>query len=143
MKIFVDGADLEEIRELAEIGIVDGVTTNPSIISKSGKDFLKVIREISEIIHGPVSAEVVATNHKEMVEEGLRLRDVAENIVVKVPLTLEGLRACSVLSAQDIMVNVTLCFSSNQALLAAKCGATFISPFVALHHLSLMADKLK
>lgn len=146
MKIFVDGADIAEIRELAEIGIVDGVTTNPSIIAKSGKDFLKVIKEITEIIHGPVSAEVVATEHKKMVEEGLRLRDIAENVTVKVPLTLEGLHACNILSSQDIMVNVTLCFSANQAVLAAKCGATFISPFVGRlddigeNGMSLIAD---
>jgi transaldolase len=130
MKIFVDGADIAEIRALAEIGIVDGVTTNPSIIAKSGKDFFKIIKEITEIVYGPVSAEVVASDHKKMVEEGLRLRDIAENVTVKVPLTLEGLRACNILSSQDIMVNVTLCFSTNQALLAAKCGATFVSPFV-------------
>jgi len=130
MKIFIDGADVVEIKELAEIGIIDGVTTNPSIIAKSGKDFFKVIKEISEIVSGPISAEVVATEHKKMVEEGLRLRDIAENVTVKLPLTMDGLQACNILSSQDIMVNVTLCFSANQALLAAKCGATFISPFV-------------
>ena len=130
MKIFIDSADIEQIRSLAEIGLVDGVTTNPSIIAKSGRNFFEVISQITAIIKGPVSAEVVATDANGMVEEGLRLREIASNVTVKVPLTMEGLKACKILSSQGIMVNVTLCFSANQALLAAKSGATFISPFV-------------
>jgi len=130
MKIFIDSADLEQIRILNEIGLVDGVTTNPSIIAKSGKKFTEVIKEIASIVKGPVSAEVIAVDAENMVKEGMYLKDIAPNIAVKVPLTMEGLKACRVLSSQGIMVNVTLCFSANQALLAAKSGATFISPFV-------------
>ncbi|MCH9753897.1 MAG: fructose-6-phosphate aldolase [Alphaproteobacteria bacterium] len=130
MKFFVDSADIEQIKELNDIGLVDGVTTNPSIIAKSGKDFFAVIKEITDIVSGPVSAEVTATEHEEMLAEGLALSKIAPNVVVKVPLTMDGLKTCKVLSEKGIMVNVTLCFSTSQALLAAKSGATFISPFV-------------
>ena len=130
MKFFVDSADIEQIRKLNAVGLVDGVTTNPSIIAKSGKDFFDVIKQITEIVSGPVSAEVTATDSEGMVDEGLKLSKIASNVVVKVPLTMDGLKACKVLSGRGIMVNVTLCFSANQALLAAKSGATFISPFV-------------
>lgn len=130
MKFFVDSADIAAIEKLNAIGLVDGVTTNPSIISKSGRDFIETIKEISGIVEGPVSAEVTATETDQMIEEGLKLRDIAENICVKLPLTLQGLSACKALSDKNIPTNVTLCFSGNQALLAAKCGATFISPFI-------------
>jgi transaldolase len=130
MKFFVDTADVAAIRELDALGLVDGVTTNPSLVKKSGRDFLEVIREICEVTPGPVSAEVVATEAEAMIEEGRKLAQLAKNIAVKVPLTWDGLRACRVLSGEGRMVNVTLCFSPNQALLAAKAGATFISPFV-------------
>jgi len=130
MKFFIDSADTDEIIELAETGLIDGVTTNPSLIFKTGKNFLEVIKEICDIIPGPVSAEVLATEASQMIEEGLRLSEIAENVVVKLPLTWDGLRACKYLTDEGIMVNVTLCFSANQALLAAKAGATYISPFV-------------
>jgi len=130
MKFFVDSADIDQIRKLNAVGLVDGVTTNPSIIAKSGKNFFDVIKQITELVSGPVSAEVTATDSEGMVNEGLRLSKIAPNVVVKVPLTMDGLKACKVLSERGIMVNVTLCFSANQALLAAKSGATFISPFV-------------
>jgi transaldolase len=130
MKFFVDTADVAAIRELDALGLVDGVTTNPSLVRKSGRDFLEVIREICEVTPGPVSAEVVATEAEAMIEEGRKLAQLAKNIAVKVPLTWDGLRACRVLTGEGRMVNVTLCFSPNQALLAAKAGATFISPFV-------------
>jgi transaldolase len=130
MKFFVDTADVAAIRELDALGLVDGVTTNPSLVRKSGRDFLQVIREICEVTPGPVSAEVVATEAEAMIEEGRKLAQLAKNIAVKVPLTWDGLRACRVLTGEGRMVNVTLCFSPNQALLAAKAGATFISPFV-------------
>ncbi|MCP5432314.1 MAG: fructose-6-phosphate aldolase [Alphaproteobacteria bacterium] len=130
MKFFVDTADIAEIRDLAETGMVDGVTTNPSLVAKSGRDFFEVLRDICAIVPGPVSAEVAATDSKAMIEEGLRLSEVAGNIAVKVPLTWDGLKACRTLSGRGLMVNVTLCFSANQALLAAKAGATFVSPFV-------------
>jgi transaldolase len=130
MKFFVDTADLNEIRELAATGLVDGVTTNPSLIAKSGKKFLDVVKEICEVVPGPVSAEVTATDHKTMLAEGLKISKVAKNICVKVPLTVDGLKTCKALSDDGIKVNVTLCFSAAQALLAAKAGATFISPFV-------------
>jgi transaldolase len=133
VKFFVDTADIKEIKELAETGLLDGVTTNPSIIMKSGRDFKEVIAEICGIVEGPVSAEVVATTAKEMIEEGKKLRKIAKNVAVKVPLTLEGLKACKALTSEGTMVNVTLCFSANQALLAAKAGATFVSPFVGRH----------
>ncbi|MEP4051929.1 MAG: fructose-6-phosphate aldolase [Litorimonas sp.] len=130
MKFFIDSADLEAISELNDIGLVDGVTTNPSIIAKSGRNFKEVIAEICEITSGHVSAEVIASDSAGMIEEGLTLRKIAENVCVKLPLTLEGLKACNILSKQNVPTNVTLCFSPNQALLAAKCGATYISPFI-------------
>ncbi len=130
MKFFVDTAEIDAIAELNALGMVDGVTTNPSLIMKSGRDILEVTREICDLIDGPVSAEVVATEADAMIAEGRRLADIAPNIAVKVPLTWDGLRACKTLSDTGQMVNVTLCFSANQALLAAKAGATFISPFV-------------
>ncbi len=130
MKFFVDSADLEQISELNDIGLADGVTTNPSIIAKSGRDFKEVVADICKIVSGPVSAEVIATNAEQMVKEGLELRKIASNICVKLPLTIDGLKACTILSRQEVPTNVTLCFSANQALLAAKCGATFISPFI-------------
>ncbi len=130
MKFFVDTADLGEITKLADTGLLDGVTTNPSLIAQSGKDFLEVIGDICKIVKGPVSAECVATDHDTMLKEGLKLAKIADNVAVKVPLTPDGLRTCKVLSEQGIQVNVTLCFSPTQALLAAKAGATFISPFV-------------
>lgn len=130
MKFFVDTADVDAIRELADTGLVDGVTTNPSLIAKSGRDFVEVVKEICEIVDGPISAEVTATAYDEMVAEGRKLAKIHENITVKVPLTRDGLKTCKSLSEEGTMVNVTLCFSANQALLAAKAGATFISPFV-------------
>ncbi|MEM6678380.1 MAG: fructose-6-phosphate aldolase [Pseudomonadota bacterium] len=130
MKFFVDTADIAEIRELAATGMVDGVTTNPSLIAKSGRDFMEVTREICDIVTGPVSAEVTATEADAMIAEGRHLAAIAPNIAVKVPLTWDGLRACKTLSDEGRMVNVTLCFSANQALLAAKAGASFISPFI-------------
>jgi transaldolase len=133
MKFFVDTADTNEIRDLAETGLLDGVTTNPSLIHKAGRDFLEVVREICSIVPGPVSAEVVATDHSEMMREAEVLRKIAGNIAVKVPLTLDGLKTCKALTGEGTMVNVTLCFTANQALLAAKAGATFISPFVGRH----------
>ena len=133
MKFFVDTADTAEIRDLADSGLVDGVTTNPSLIHKSGRDFLEVVREIAGIVKGPVSAEVVALDHEGMMREAEIVRKIADNIAVKVPLTIDGLKTCKALSDDGTMVNVTLCFSANQALLAAKAGATFISPFVGRH----------
>jgi transaldolase len=133
MKFFVDTADTAEIRDLAETGLLDGVTTNPSLVHKAGRDFLEVVREICGIVSGPVSAEVVALDHKEMMREADVLRKIAPNIAVKVPLTIDGLKSCKALSGEGTMVNVTLCFTANQALLAAKAGATFISPFVGRH----------
>ncbi|MBI2256355.1 MAG: fructose-6-phosphate aldolase [Proteobacteria bacterium] len=130
MKFFVDTADVKEIQELAATGLLDGVTTNPSLIAKSGRPFLDVIKEICAIVDGPVSAEVTATDHKTMLAEGHKLAGLAKNVCVKVPLTMDGLKTCKVLSGEGIQVNVTLCFSAAQALLAAKAGATFISPFV-------------
>ncbi|MGA9580483.1 MAG: fructose-6-phosphate aldolase [Allosphingosinicella sp.] len=133
MKFFVDTADTNEIRDLAETGLLDGVTTNPSLIHKAGRDFLEVVREICGIVPGPVSAEVVATDHEEMLREAEVLRKIADNIAIKVPLTLDGLKTCKALTGEGTMVNVTLCFTANQALLAAKAGASFISPFVGRH----------
>ncbi|HDL17247.1 MAG TPA: fructose-6-phosphate aldolase [Rhizobiales bacterium] len=130
MKFFVDTADVNEIRDLAETGLVDGVTTNPSLVAKSDRDFSEVVREICGIVDGPVSAEVTATQAAAMVEEARKLTRIAGNVAIKVPLTWEGLKACRALTQEGTMVNVTLCFSANQALLAAKAGATFISPFV-------------
>ncbi len=130
MKFFVDTAEIAEIQELHDLGMVDGVTTNPSLILKSGRDITEVTKEICAIVSGPVSAEVASTDADAMLAEGLRLAKIAPNIAVKVPLTWAGLKTCKTLSDQGQMVNVTLCFSANQALLAAKAGATFISPFV-------------
>jgi transaldolase len=130
MKFFVDTADVAAISELNDLGMVDGVTTNPSLILKSGRDILEVTREICGLVSGPVSAEVVATEADAMIAEGRKLAEIAENIAIKVPLTWAGLKACKALSDEGRMVNVTLCFSANQALLAAKAGATFISPFI-------------
>lgn len=130
MKFFVDTADTHEIRDLAASGLVDGVTTNPSLIAKSGQDISKVIKEICALVPGPVSAEVTATEHATMLKEGHYLASLAKNVCVKVPLTMDGLKTCKVLSGAGIKVNVTLCFSAAQAILAAKAGASFISPFV-------------
>ncbi|MFT3966693.1 MAG: fructose-6-phosphate aldolase [Sphingobium sp.] len=130
MKFFVDTADIAEIRELAATGLLDGVTTNPSLIAKSGRKFLEVIEEICGVVDGPVSAEVVALDHETMIREAAVLRKVAPNVAIKVPLTIDGLKTCKALSSEGVKVNVTLCFSANQALLAAKAGAAFISPFV-------------
>ena len=130
MKFFVDSADVAEIRELADTGLVDGVTTNPSLVAKTGRPIKDVIADICAIVDGPVSAEVTATAYDGMLKEAATLAAIAKNVAIKVPLTWDGLRACKTLSSQGKMVNVTLCFSSNQALLAAKAGATFISPFV-------------
>lgn len=146
MKFFVDTAEIDAIAELNDLGMVDGVTTNPSLILKSGRNILEVTREICDLVSGPVSAEVVATEATAMIAEGRKLAEIAENIAVKVPLTWDGLKACKTLSDEGRMVNVTLCFSANQALLAAKAGATFISPFVGrlddinLDGLQLIAD---
>jgi transaldolase len=130
MKFFVDTADIDAIAELNDLGMVDGVTTNPSLIAKSGRNILEVTKEICDLVAGPVSAEVVATGADDMIAEGRKLAGIAPNITVKVPLTWDGLKACKVLSDEGRMVNVTLCFSPNQALIAAKAGAAFISPFV-------------
>ncbi|MGI9390034.1 MAG: fructose-6-phosphate aldolase [Boseongicola sp.] len=130
MKFFVDTADTDAIRELNELGMADGVTTNPSLIMKSGRDIKEVTKEICDMIDGPVSAETVALDADGMIAEGRELAKIADNIAIKVPLTWAGLKACKTLSDEGRMVNVTLCFSTNQALLAAKAGATFISPFV-------------
>ncbi|MBT3372477.1 MAG: fructose-6-phosphate aldolase [Rhodospirillaceae bacterium] len=130
MKFFVDTADVAEIRDLAATGLLDGVTTNPSLVAKTGRDFFEVVAEICELVDGPVSAEVTATEAEAMVAEGRTLAKIADNVAVKVPLTWDGLKACKALSGDGTQVNVTLCFSANQALLAAKAGATFVSPFV-------------
>jgi transaldolase len=130
MKFFVDTADVAEIKELAATGLLDGVTTNPSLIAKSGRDFKETIAEICKIVPGPVSAEVAATDFEGMIKEGHELAKIAKNVTIKVPLTLDGLKACKVFTSEGTMVNVTLCFSATQALLAAKAGATFVSPFI-------------
>ncbi len=130
MKFFLDTADIGEIRELADTGLLDGVTTNPSLIAKSGRNIFEVVAEICDAVDGPVSAEVAATDFETMLAEGQKLAGIADNIAVKVPLTPAGLKTCRVLSQAGTMVNVTLCFSANQAILAAKAGASFISPFV-------------
>lgn len=130
MKFFIDTADIDEIRDLAATGMLDGVTTNPSLVAKTGRDFIDVLKDICDVVEGPVSAEVTATDADGMIREGKTLAKVADNIAVKAPLTWDGLKACRALSSEGIKVNVTLCFSANQALLAAKAGATFISPFV-------------
>jgi transaldolase len=130
MKFFVDTANIGEIAELAQTGLLDGVTTNPTLIAKSGGDFIGTIREICSIVHGDVSAEVIATDYDGMMIEANKLKKIAKNVVIKLPLTWDGLRACKDLTDRDVKVNVTLCFSANQAILAAKAGATYISPFV-------------
>ena len=130
MKFFADTAEIAEIRDLAATGLLDGVTTNPSLVHKAGRDFVEVVREIAAVVSGPVSAEVVALDYDGMMREAEVLRSIADNIAVKVPLTENGLKACKALTGDGTMVNVTLCFSAAQALLAAKAGATFISPFV-------------
>ena len=130
MKFFVDTADIAEIRELAASGLLDGVTTNPTLVAKTGRDFKTIIAEICEVVEGPVSAEVAATDVEGMLAEGRTLAKIAPNVTVKLPLTWDGLKACKVLTGEGTMVNVTLCFSANQALMAAKAGATFISPFI-------------
>jgi transaldolase len=133
MKFFVDTADTAEIEDLVATGLLDGVTTNPSLIAKSGRDFMEVTKEICSLVDGPVSAEVVALDHATMMREAEVLRKLADNVCIKVPLTIDGLKTCKALTNDGAMVNVTLCFSANQALLAAKAGATFISPFVGRH----------
>ncbi|MEL7462142.1 MAG: fructose-6-phosphate aldolase [Pseudomonadota bacterium] len=146
MKFFVDTADTDAIAELNDLGMVDGVTTNPSLIMKSGRDIKEVTKEICEMVAGPVSAETVALDADGMIAEGRELAKIADNITIKVPLTWAGLKACKVLTDEGRMVNVTLCFSANQALLAAKAGATFISPFIGrlddlnLDGMDLIAD---
>ena len=146
MKFFVDTAEIDAIAELNDLGMVDGVTTNPSLIKKSGRDILEVTKEICDMVAGPVSAEVIALKSDDMIAEGRKLAGIAENIAVKVPLTWDGLKTCKVLTDEVKMVNVTLCFSANQALLAAKAGATFISPFIGrlddlnMDGLDLIAD---
>ncbi|TMV07677.1 fructose-6-phosphate aldolase [Ruegeria sediminis] len=146
MKFFVDTAEIDAIAELNDLGMVDGVTTNPSLILKSGRDILEVTKEICDLVDGPVSAEVVATEADAMIAEGRKLAAIAPNIAVKVPLTWDGLKACKTLTGEGQMVNVTLCFSVNQAILAAKAGATFISPFIGrlddinLDGMDLIAD---
>tara|TARA_B100000686_G_scaffold265830_1_gene280397 strand:- start:9814 stop:10482 length:669 start_codon:yes stop_codon:yes gene_type:complete len=130
LKFFIDTADVSEIKELSESGFLDGVTTNPSLIKKSGKNINEVIKEICDIVSGPVSAEVTATDYNKMLKEAQVLKSIAKNVTIKVPLTWDGLKACKTMRNEEILVNVTLCFSANQALLAAKAGATFISPFV-------------
>ncbi len=130
MKFFVDTAEVDEITDLASTGLLDGVTTNPSLIAKSGRNFLEVIAEICDIVDGPVSAEVAATDFETMLEEGQKLAKIAPNVAVKVPLTTDGLKTCKALSDAGTKVNVTLCFSAGQAILAAKAGAAFVSPFV-------------
>src|SRR6056297_3693604 len=146
MKFFVDTADIDAIKELHALGMVDGVTTNPSLIMKSGRDIKEVTKEICDLVDGPVSSETVALDAEGMIAEGKELARIADNIAIKVPLTWEGLKACKALTGEGFMVNVTLCFSANQALLAAKAGATFISPFIGrlddinLDGMDLIAD---
>ncbi len=146
MQFFIDTADVAEIRDLAATGLVDGVTTNPSLVAKAGRDFFEVLEEICDLVPGPVSAEVTATEHQAMLAEGRRLAQVAENVVIKVPLTPEGLKACRAFTDEGTKVNVTLCFSPAQALLAAKAGARYISPFIgrlddiSVDGLQLIAD---
>jgi transaldolase len=130
MKFFVDTAEIKDIRDLYETGLLDGVTTNPSLIAKSGRDFKEVIKEICSIVPGPVSAEVASTDYETMVKEGEHLAKLADNVVIKLPLTIDGLKATKYFSQKGMKTNVTLCFSANQALLAAKVGATYISPFI-------------
>ena len=130
MQFFVDTAEIEDIKKLHAMGLLDGVTTNPSLVAKSGRDFKEVIKEICSVVPGPVSAEVASTEYDQMIAEGHVLAKLADNVVIKVPLTIDGLRACKTFSNEGLKTNVTLCFSPNQALLAAKVGATYISPFI-------------
>ena len=130
MKFFIDTANIEEIKEAASMGLLDGVTTNPSLVAKEGRDFKELLNEIIQVVDGPISAEVVSTDFKGMMEEALDLASIHKNIVVKIPLILEGIKAVKALSEKNIKTNVTLCFSASQAILAAKAGATYVSPFV-------------
>ncbi|MFK8034547.1 MAG: fructose-6-phosphate aldolase [Hyphomicrobiales bacterium] len=130
MKFFVDTADIKEIADMNDTGLLDGVTTNPSLIMKSGRDIMEVTKEICDLVKGPVSAEVTATDYADMMKEAAVLAKIADNICIKLPLTMDGLKACKALTSDGHKTNVTLCFSANQALLAAKAGATFVSPFV-------------
>ena len=130
MRFFIDTANIEEIKEANELGVICGVTTNPSLIAKEGRDFIEVVKEISTIVDGPISAEVISLDHKGMVEEADKLSKIHKNIVIKLPMTLEGLKATKILSQKGIKTNVTLIFSATQALLAARAGATYVSPFV-------------
>jgi transaldolase len=130
MKFFIDSAQIEEIKELASTGLIDGVTTNPSLIAKSGRNFIEVAEEICSIVQGPVSLEVVSSEYDLMIKEGLKLSSIAKNVAIKLPLTLNGLKACRFFANKSIMVNLTLCFSAAQAILAAKVGASFVSPFI-------------
>ena len=130
MKFFLDGSDIEKIKKFSDLGLIDGVTTNPSIILKSGKNMIEVISELASIVSGSISAEVSALDSEKMVEEGIKLSQIAENVTVKLPITWDGLKACYTLSQKGISVNMTLCFSASQALLAAKSGAEYVSPFI-------------
>lgn len=130
MKFFVDTADIDDIRDLASTGLLDGVTTNPSLVKKTGKDFIPLVEEICSVVNGPVSAEVAATDYDTMIQEARKLAKIAKNVAIKVPLTPDGLKVCKEMSDEGTMVNVTLCFNASQAILAAKAGAAFISPFV-------------
>ena len=130
MQFFLDGSDIEKIKKFSDLGLIDGVTTNPSIILKSGKNMIEVISELASIVSGSISAEVSALDAEKMVEEGIKLSQIAENVTVKLPITWDGLEACNTLSQKGISVNMTLCFSASQALLAAKSGAEYVSPFI-------------
>ncbi|SHF40044.1 transaldolase [Caldanaerobius fijiensis DSM 17918] len=130
MKFFIDTANIEEIKEANELGVISGVTTNPSLVAKEGRDFIEVIKEIAEIVDGPISAEVISEDHEGMVQEARKLASIHKNIVIKIPMTAEGLKAVKILSKEGIKTNVTLIFSANQALLAARAGATYVSPFI-------------
>lgn len=130
MKFFIDSANIDEIKEIVSLGLVDGVTTNPSLVAKEGRDFKKLVEEISQLVDGPISAEVISTDWESMVEEARELSQIAKNVVIKIPMTQDGLRAVSILSKEGIQTNVTLVFTSSQGLLAARAGATYISPFL-------------
>jgi transaldolase len=130
MQLFLDGSDIDKIRKFSDLGLIDGVTTNPSIILKSGKNMIEIVSELADIVSGSVSAEVSALDSEQMVEEGVKLSEIAENVTVKLPITWDGLGACNTLSKRGISVNMTLCFSASQALLAAKAGADYVSPFI-------------
>lgn len=130
MRFFIDSAEIKEIQELNAYGLVDGVTTNPSLIAKSGRDFFEVAAEICDIVNGPVSLEVASAEYEQMIKEGLKLSSIAKNVAIKLPMTMDGLKACRFFAEKAIMVNLTLCFSAAQAILAAKAGASFVSPFI-------------